>query len=59
MMHLQHDRPNHPPLPGKDEPPPPDDGDDIPDTPLTEPEPIPIRDPNPDGQPAGPYIAHI
>jgi hypothetical protein len=49
------DRPNHPPVdPGHDTP---DDPDDVPDTPPTEPEPVPIRDPKPDGQPEGPYVA--
>jgi hypothetical protein len=52
------DRPNHPVIPDegpdRDEP---DDPDDVPDTPPTEPEPIPIRDPKPEGQPEGPYVA--
>ena len=54
--------------PGGDPPPyeppvPPDpderDGedDDIPDTPGSEPSPVPMRDPRPDGAPTGPYIA--
>ena len=34
-----------------------DEGDDIPDTPGSEPPPVPIRDPRPDGAPTGPYIA--
>lgn len=57
-------------MPGGDPPPhkppvPPDpedrnreeDGDEIPDTPGSEPPPVPIRDPRPDGAPTGPYIA--
>lgn len=35
----------------------PDDRDDIPDVPPTEPPPIPIRDPKPEGSPDGPMIA--
>ena len=31
--------------------------DDIPDTPGSEPPPVPMRDPQPDGAPTGPYIA--
>jgi hypothetical protein len=50
------DRPNHPPTP-EDVPNPPHDPNDVPDTPPTEPDPVPIRDPRPDGQPPGPYIA--
>jgi hypothetical protein len=50
-----HDRPNHPPQPANDGPDD-EDRDDIPDTPPTEPEPVPIRDPKPDGQPSGPYV---
>jgi hypothetical protein len=34
-----------------------DRDDDIPDTPGTEPPPVPIRDPRPEGAPTGPYIA--
>lgn len=49
------DRPNHPPVP--DTPERRDDEDDIPDTPPIEPEPVPIRDPRPEGQPEGPYVA--
>jgi hypothetical protein len=55
------DRPNHPPDSERDLPNgplDPDDPNDVPDTPPTEPEPVPIRDPKPDGQPEGPYIAH-
>ena len=33
------------------------DEDDIPDTPGIEPPPVPIRDPQPEGTPDGPYIA--
>ena len=33
------------------------DTDEIPDTPGSEPPPVPIRDPRPDGAPTGPYIA--
>jgi hypothetical protein len=33
------------------------DDDDIPDTPGSEPPPVPMRDPRPDGAPTGPYIA--
>ncbi len=33
------------------------DDDSIPDTPPTEPPPIPIRDPRPEGTPPGPYIS--
>jgi hypothetical protein len=33
------------------------DADDIPDTPGSEPPPVPMRDPQPDGAPTGPYIA--
>jgi len=53
------DRPNDPPLPDddRDHDFPEDGPDGIPDTPGTEPEPIPIRDPTPEGQPVGPYIA--
>ena len=35
----------------------PDDRDKTPDTPPTEPQPVPIEDPRPEGTPAGPYIA--
>ena len=35
----------------------PEEPDDIPDTPPTEPQPIPIRDPQPEGTPPGPYIS--
>jgi len=34
----------------------PDDRDKTPDTPPTEPEPVPIQDPRPEGTPPGPYI---
>jgi hypothetical protein len=34
----------------------PQDPDDTPDTPPTEPEPVPIKDPRPEGTPPGPYI---
>jgi hypothetical protein len=50
------DRPNNPPHPTPDMPDE-NDPDDIPDTPGTEPEPVPIQDPKPDGQPTGPMIA--
>jgi len=33
------------------------DEDDIPDTPGTEPPPVPMRDPQPAGSPTGPLIA--
>ena len=33
------------------------DDDDIPDTPGSEPPPVPMRDPQPAGAPTGPYIA--
>jgi hypothetical protein len=51
------DRPNHPPQPVDDLPGDDNERDDIPDTPPSEPEPIPIKDPKPDGQPTGPYVA--
>ena len=54
------DRPNHPPHPtphAPDDDEDDDDRDDIPDVPGTEPEPVPIKDPKPDGQPSGPLIA--
>ena len=34
----------------------PNRGDDIPDTPPTEPAPQPVKDPRPAGQPRGPYV---
>jgi hypothetical protein len=33
------------------------DDDGIPDVPGSEPPPVPIRDPRPDGQPSGPYVS--
>jgi hypothetical protein len=53
------DRPNDPPFPDSDPTPPKpkNEPDDIPDTPPNEPELVPIRDPRPDTQPPGPYVA--
>ena len=36
-----------------------DEGDDIPDTPGSEPPPVPIRDPRPEGAPTGPVYRDV
>jgi len=48
---------SEPPEPEADDPREPPERDDIPDTPPSEPPPVPIKDPPPDSQPPGPLIA--
>ncbi|MDP3720186.1 MAG: hypothetical protein Q8T13_20680 [Acidobacteriota bacterium] len=48
------DQPNDLPTPDPGERTP--DTDEVPATPPTEPEPVPIEDPRPDTQPPGPYV---
>jgi hypothetical protein len=60
-IHVRHTTAGDPPPYEPPVPPEPDerdiDDDDIPDTPGSEPPPVPMRDPRPDGAPTGPYIA--
>ena len=48
------EKPGHDDWPEKKDDPEPRD---VPETPPTDPPPVPIRDPKPEGTPAGPYIA--